>query len=85
MVEALEAAGWQSVEEVIDETTYVVARDREGLLGAIGVASSDADLRPYIERDIEYDRRVFDRIAVVEPIATRDSITLLTALEAAAG
>jgi hypothetical protein len=82
LVQSLEHAGWDIVEEVIDETTYVVARDPDGALWAIGVASTDGDRRWYIERDIGFDDRVFDRIAIVEPLATRDPHALLAALEA---
>jgi hypothetical protein len=67
LMQSLEGAGWDIVEEVIDETTYVVARDPIGALWAIGVASGDADRRGYIERDIGYDARDFDRVAFVEP------------------
>ncbi len=82
LVQSLEAAGWHIVEEVIDETTYVVARDPAGAMWAIGVASADGDRRGYIERDIGYDKRAFDRIAFVEPLATREPITVLAALKA---
>jgi hypothetical protein len=80
LVQSLEAAGWEIVEEVVDETTYVVARDPAGLLWAIGVASSEGDRRSYIERDIGYDDRNFDRVAFVEPLDTRSADSLIAAL-----
>jgi hypothetical protein len=80
LMQSLEGAGWGIVEEVIDETTYIVARDPDGTLWAIGVASADGDLRGYIERDIGYDDRDFDRIAFVEPLDTRSPDALLAAL-----
>lgn len=83
LVQSLEAAGWVVVEEVIDETTYVVARDLNGTLWAIGVASTDGWRRGYIEDAIGNDNRVFDRIAFVEPLDTRDATTLVEALKEA--
>ena len=83
LIQSLEKAGWDLIEEVVDQTTYVVARDPDGKVWAIGVASPQGDRRGYIESDIGYDERVFDRIAFVEPLDTRDSATLLAALEAA--
>jgi hypothetical protein len=80
LVQSLEAAGWTIVEEVTDETTYVVARDPGDLMWAIGVASADGDRRAYIERDIGYDNRVFNRIAYIEPIDTRSASALTAAL-----
>jgi len=82
LVQALEAAGWTDIDEVIDQTRYVVGRDPDGTLWAIGVAAADGDRRGYIEADIGYDDRTFDRIAFVEPIDTRDPESLLAALEA---
>lgn len=82
LVQSLEGAGWEVVEEVIDETTYVVARDPAGLLWAIGVASSDGRRRGYIERDIGYDDRTFARVAFVEPLDTRSPESLTAALAA---
>jgi hypothetical protein len=82
LTQSLHGAGWDIVEEVIAETTYVVARDPGGTVWAIGVASSDGDRRGYIETDMGYDQRTFDRIAFVEPLETRDPETLLAALEA---
>lgn len=82
LVQSLEAAGWVDIEEMIDETTYVVARDPTGKVWAIGVASSDGDRRGYIERDMRLDARVVDRIAFVEPIETKSAQTLVTALRA---
>jgi hypothetical protein len=82
LMQSLEGAGWGIVEEVVDETTYVVARDPTGLLWAIGVASSDGDLRGYIERDIGYDGRTFGRVAFVEPQDTRSPESLTAALAA---
>lgn len=67
-MQSLEGAGWDIVEEVIDARTYVVARDPNRSVWAIGVASTDADRRGYIEWDIGYDTRVFDRVAFVEPL-----------------
>jgi hypothetical protein len=81
LVQALEAAGWTDIDEVIDETTYVVARDRGGALWAIGVAAVDGDRRGYIERDIGFDARAFNRVAFIEPLDTRDSGALFAALE----
>jgi hypothetical protein len=80
--EALQAAGWNAIEEVVDETTYVVARDPKGTLWAIGIASSDSDRQGYIERDIEFDERTFGRIAVIEPIDARDPAAVFAALGA---
>jgi hypothetical protein len=80
LMQSLEGAGWDIVEEVIDETTYVVARDPDGTLWAIGVASTDGDRRRYIERDIGHDARVFDRVAFVEPLDTRSPDALIEAL-----
>jgi hypothetical protein len=82
LVETLKAAGWHSVEAVIDETTFVAARDPDGAWWAIGVAALDSDKRGYIERDIGLDDRSFDRIAFIEPLDTRDFGALLAALEA---
>jgi hypothetical protein len=82
LVQALEAAGWTDIDEVIDETTFIVARDRDGTLWAIGVAADGGDRRGYIETDIEYDDRSFDRVAFIDPLDTRDSGALLAALEA---
>ncbi len=82
LVQALEAAGWSDIDEGIDQVTYVVGRDRDGALWAIGVATRDGDRRGYIETDIEYDDRTFDRVAFVEPIDTRDWASLDAALEA---
>lgn len=45
LVQLLEAAGWSDIDEVIDQTTYVIARDRDGTLWAIGVATADGDRR----------------------------------------
>jgi hypothetical protein len=82
LMQSLEGAGWEIVEEVIDETTYVVARDFDGTLWAIGVASTLGDRRGYIERDIGSDARVFDRVAFVEPLDTRSPDALMAALMA---
>lgn len=82
LVQSLEQAGWEVVEELIDETTYIVTRDPNGTLWAIGVASADGDRRGYLERNIGYDDRLFERIAFVEPVDTRDPATLLAALNA---
>lgn len=82
LVQALEAAGWTDIDEVIDQVTYVVARDRAGALWAIGVAARAGDRRRYIESDIGYDARTFDRVAFVEPLDTRDWASLNAALEA---
>jgi hypothetical protein len=82
LVQALEAGGWSEVDEVIDQVTFVVARDRDDALWAIGVAARDGDRRGYIESDIEYDDRTFDRVAFVEPIDTRDWTSLSAALQA---
>ena len=82
LMQSLEGAGWEIVEEVVDETTYVVARDPTGLLWAIAVASSDGDRRRYIERDVGYDERTFGRVAFVEPLATGSPESLTAALAA---
>jgi hypothetical protein len=82
LVQALEAAGWTDIDEVIDQVSYVVARDRDGVHWAIGVAARDGDRRGYIATDIEFDDRDFDRIAFVEPIHTLDKASLIAALEA---
>lgn len=82
LVQLLEAAGWTDIDEVIDQVTYVVARDRHGALWAIGVAANDGDRRGYIESDIEYHSRTFDRIAFVDPVDTRDWPSLEAALGA---
>ena len=82
LMRSLEAAGWTDLDEVIDETTYVVGRDPDGKLWAIGVAGATSDRRRYIETDIEYDDRTFDRVAFVGPIDTRDWASLERALEA---
>ena len=84
VVQLLEAAGWTEIDEVIDQVTYVVARDPDGTLWAIGVASADGDRRGYIESDIEYDDRPIGKVAFIEPIETRDSDTLMAALYASA-
>jgi hypothetical protein len=83
LVQVLEAAGWTDIDEVIDQTTFVVARDRDGTLWAIGVATAAGDRRGYIATDIGYDDRDFDRIAFVEPLDTQDPATLLAALDRA--
>jgi hypothetical protein len=82
LIRALEGGGWTEIDEVIDEVTYVVARDPIGSLWAIGVATVDGDRREYIQTDIEYDHRTFDRVAFVEPIDARDWGSLNAALEA---
>jgi hypothetical protein len=82
LTQPLKGAGWEVVEEVVDETTYVVARDPAGLLWAIGVASSDGDRRGYVERDIGYDDRTFGRVAFVEPLDTRSPESITAALAA---
>lgn len=81
LVEALESAGWRSVEEVVDEARYVAARDPAGAWWAIGVASAEGDLRGYIERDMGYDQRTFERVAFIEPTDARDPASLFAALE----
>lgn len=83
LVQVLEAAGWTDIDEVIDQTTYVVARDRDGALWATGVATADGDRRRYIAGDIGSDDRDFDRIAFVEPLDTQDPATLFAAFERA--
>ncbi len=80
LVQWLEAAGWTDIDEVIDETTYVVARDPDGALWAIGVAAADGDRRGYIESDIGYDSRAFGKVAFIEPLDARDTAALLAAL-----
>lgn len=80
LLQALDQAGWEIVDEVIDETTYVVARDPSGTLWAIGVASADGNRRGELNLDIGFDDRTFGRIAFVEPLDTRDAATLLAAL-----
>jgi hypothetical protein len=80
LLQALERAGWEVIEEVVDETTYVIARAPDGMLWALGVASSDGTRRGYLERDIELDARVFDRVAFVEPMDTRSPDALMAAL-----
>jgi hypothetical protein len=82
LTEAVKAAGWDPVEEVVDETTYVVARDLEGTLWAIGIASTGSDRRGYIERDMGFDERTFGRIVFIEPLDARDSVALFAALGA---
>lgn len=82
LVQLLEAAGWSDIDEVVDQVTYVAARDLDGALWAIGVAAGDGDRRRYIESDIEYDGRTFNRVAFVEPIDTRDWGSLKAALDA---
>jgi hypothetical protein len=79
LLESLEAAGWTDIDEVIDETTYVVARDPSGTTWAIGVASSDGMRRHYLEPDMERDGRA-ERIAFVEPVDTASPSALLGAL-----
>ena len=81
LVQALQGMGWTDTDEIIDQATYVVARDRDGSLWAIVVAGADGD-RGYIETDSTLDGRVFDRVAVIEPLDTRDAEALLAALEA---
>lgn len=79
--QALEdAPGWSEVDNVIDETTYTVARDPAGALWAIGAAASGAGRRAYIERDMATDGRAFDRTAFIEPIDTLDTASVLAAL-----
>ena len=80
LVQLLEAAGWSDIDEVIDQTTYVVACDRDGTLWAIGVAAAEGDRQGYIASEIGYDHRDFDRIAFVEPLHTQDLATLSAAL-----
>lgn len=52
LAQSLEAAGWTDINDVIDQCTYVVARDLEGTVWAIGAASQDDDRRAYIEPDM---------------------------------
>ena len=84
VVQLLEAAGWTEIDEVIDQVTYVVARDPDRTLWAIGVASADSDRRGYIESDIKYDHRPIGKVAFIEPVDTRNSDTLFAALYASA-
>ena len=81
LVKALEGAGWVVVEEVIDQATYVVARDPGGTVWAIGVASVNGDRRGYLQWDMDHDDRA-DRIAFIEPLDTRSPGALMAALEA---
>lgn len=69
LAQSLEAAGWTDIDDVIDQSTYVVARDLEGTVWAIGAASRDDDRRAYIEPDMRRDR-LAERIAFVEPLDT---------------
>ena len=80
LVQALESGGWTEIDEVIDQVTYVVARDPDGLLWAIGVAAAASERRGYIQSDLDYDRRDFDRVAFIEPEDALDADTLAAAL-----
>ena len=82
LFQALEQAGWAIVEEVIDQTTFVLARDPDGVVWAIGAASRGGDRRGYLERDIELDGRS-ERIAFVEPLDSRSVHALMSVLRAA--
>jgi hypothetical protein len=82
LIETLKAAGWHSVEQVIDQAAFVAARDADGAWWAIGVAALNGDRRGYIETEIGLDDRTFDRISFIEPLDTRDPGALLAALEA---
>jgi hypothetical protein len=77
LVQSLEAAGWAIVEEVVDESTYVVARDHSGATWAVAVALVQGDRRAAFDMRLE-DRA--DHLAFVEPLETRDPETLMAAL-----
>lgn len=79
LTESLVRAGWMIVDEVIDETTYVVAQEPGGTLWAIGVAAADDDIRAYLERDMSFERRA-ERFAFVDPLDTRSPHDLMEAL-----
>lgn len=78
LVQSLEAAGWVVVDEVVDEATYILTRDPQGTVWAIGVASSQYR-RGYLESDMERDDHA-ERLAFVDPADTRSAQTLLAAL-----
>jgi hypothetical protein len=79
LVQSLGAAGWAIVEEVIDQSTYVVTRDPSGAKWAVAVASVEGDGRAYVEPDMRLDDRA-EHVAFVEPLETRDPESLMAAL-----
>jgi len=79
LVESLARAGWRIVDEVIDETTYVVAEEPGGTIWAIGVSAPNDDIRAYLETDMALEERA-DRFAFVDPIDTRSPYDLMAAL-----
>lgn len=82
---SLQDAGWAIVDDVIDEVTYVVAQDPEGVRWAIGVATSgDDSLEPYLESWMAMERRVRRR-AIVDLLETRDAAALMAALALVSG
>lgn len=83
LLDSLQAAHWAVIDEVVDETTYVAARDPDGMLWAIGVAEPDSSLRGYIERDMKFDDRwaEISRVAFAHPLDTMSADRLLPALE----
>lgn len=84
LTESLVRAGWMVVDEVIDETSYVVAQEPGGTTWAIGVAAPDDDLWAYLERDMALEPRA-ERIAFVDPLDTRSPHDLMEALGAGDG
>jgi hypothetical protein len=68
LAQHLETLGWTGVEEMIDQTTYVIGTDPSGVRWGIGVAPLSSDLRGYLVDDIASDG-VAERMHVVEPLA----------------
>ena len=83
LTQYLTSLGWMDIKEVIDETTYLLALDSEGVRWAIGVAPSGSELRSYLERDMRINGHA-TRMAFVEPLDTRNPAALQRALERAA-
>jgi hypothetical protein len=71
--------GWTEIDEMIDETTYVIGGDRSGLMWGIGIAAVGDDRRAYLEGDMRYDAKA-ERIAIVQPQDVLTPNALVTAL-----
>ena len=75
--QSLMAAGWEVIEEVIDQSTYLVTRDPSGEVWAVAVGTGH--LRAYVEPDMRSDSRA-ERVAFVDILETRSPEALMAAL-----
>lgn len=84
LAQSLEAAGWTILDQVVDETTYVVAREPNGDVWAIGVSATGDGRRPYLERDMRLDTRPA-RLGFVDPWTARDQEAVVAELASQPG